>query len=84
MARPDRIDRDALHRLLWRSRNQRTGSVTFKNQEMADYTGISVYTFSRIMAEFQRDGRLRCVRTGRHSVKIYEVADPAAWESLSG
>lgn len=78
MGRPQQIDRDALHRILWR-RTDDEGRITFKGQEMAERLLVSTYHFSRILAEGAAAGRWRVVDVGKHSVKTYEVADPDVW-----
>lgn len=78
MGRPQQIDRDALHRVLWR-RCDTSHRITFKGQEYAASLLISTYHFSRIMAEGELHGRWSVAKVGRHSVKTYLVADPAHW-----
>lgn len=78
MGRPQRIDRDALHRILWRRCDAR-GTIEFVGQEYAASLLISPYHFSRIMAEGERMGRWRVIRKKKHSVNVYEVVDPTMW-----
>jgi len=82
MGRPQQIDRNALHRILWR-RTDQFRRITFKGQEYAQALLISPYHFSRIMAEGELHGRWRTVKTGKHSIKTYEIADPEAWGQIA-
>lgn len=83
MGRPQRIDRDALHRILWRrcrvAEGARTGQIEFVGQEYAASLLISPYHFSRIMAEGERMGRWTVIKKMKHSVNVYQVVDPAVW-----
>lgn len=81
MGRPTQIDRDALHRVLWR-RTDRFGRIQFVHQEMAESLRISTYHFSRIMKEGELLGRWTTVNVGKNSRKTYEVVDPAEWTRL--
>jgi CRP-like cAMP-binding protein len=82
MARAKEIDRDALHRVLWR-RTDRRGALKFVQNQLALELGISAYHFSRIMAEFQEEGRVRQIAIGKHNVRTYTVSDPATWRELA-
>lgn len=76
--RPQEINRNTLHRILWRRVDAR-GRLRFKGQDMAESLGISTYHFSRIMAEGVEAGRWSVVKKGHHSVKTYQITDPKVW-----
>lgn len=78
MGRPQSIDRDALHALLWK-RADRRGAIKLLANVLALEIGVSAYHFSRILAELQEDGRLREVSRGKHNVRTYMVSDPDVW-----
>lgn len=78
MGRPREIDRDALHRVIWR-RTDRRGAIKFVQNQLALELGISPYHFCRIIAEMCEEGRLRSIAVGKHNVRTYQVLDPAAW-----
>lgn len=80
MGRPPTIDRDALHRVLWR-RSDRRGSLKFVQNQLATEIGISPYHFNRILAEMEENGRLRTIAIGKRSIKTYLITDPAEWRS---
>ena len=82
MGRPKEIDRDALHRILWR-RTDRRGAIKFVQNQMAAELGISPYHFCRIIAEMCEDGRLRQIAVGKHSVRTYLVKEPAELSSAA-
>lgn len=78
MGRPRSIDRDLLHKILWRRRD-RLGRLQVKHSDLATELGISVYHFSRIMTEFVEDGRLK-ILTAHGTRRTYLVVDPAEWQ----
>lgn len=78
MGRPKEIDRDALHRVIWR-RTDRRGAIKFVQNQLALELGISPYHFCRIVAEMCDEGRMRMIATGKHNVRTYQVSDPATW-----
>lgn len=78
MPRPQTIDRDALHRVLWR-RTDRRGSLKFIQNQMASEIGVSPYHFNRILAEMEEVGRLKTIAIGKRSIKTYVITDPAKW-----
>lgn len=80
MGRPQQIDRDALHRVLW-SHVDRFGRLLVVNQEVAEYLCISPYHFSRILREGVQAGRWRVTSVGKNSRKTYEIKEPAIWEA---
>ncbi len=78
--RPPLIDRDAIHRVLWR-RSDRRGSLKFVQNQLASEIGVSPYHFSRILSEMEESGRLRTVAAGKRNVKTYVITDPAEYRS---
>jgi hypothetical protein len=78
MGRPQQIDRDALHRVLW-AHVDRFQRLLVVNQEVAEYLCISPYHFSRILREGVQAERWRVVSVGKNSRKTYEIRDPAVW-----
>jgi CRP-like cAMP-binding protein len=78
MGRPQQIDRDALHRVLW-AHTDRFQRLPIVNQEVAEYLCISPYHFSRILREGVQMERWRVVSVGKNSRKTYEIRDPAVW-----
>lgn len=82
MGRPREIDRDALHRVMWR-RTDRRGALKFVQNQLALELGISPYHFCRIIAEMCEEGRLRQIAVGKHNVRTYQVTDPATLASAA-
>lgn len=78
MGRPEEIDRDALHRVLWRSVD-RFNRVTFKSEALADELLISAYHFSRIVTQMCKQGRLVELARKKSGIRTYEVIDPKVW-----
>lgn len=69
-----------MHQLLFR-RTDRRGSLKLQANALALEIGLSPYHFSRIMAEFQEDGRMREVARAKHNVRTYMVTDPAIFQT---
>lgn len=75
MSRQREIDREALHRVLWR-RCDRRGALKLVQNEMAMELGITPSWFSRIVAEFREQGIMTPIASGKHNVKTYRVTEP--------
>ncbi len=82
MSRPRQIDRDALHRVLWR-RCDRRGSIKLVQNQMALELGITPSHFCRIIAEMTEQGIMRPIAAGKHNVRTYQVTEPASLAAAS-
>lgn len=69
------IDREALHRLLWKRAN-RHGRVKFVQSDLAIEVGVSTAHFCRVIREMTEDGRLHQLSSTAHT---YVITDPASW-----
>jgi DNA-binding MarR family transcriptional regulator len=73
-----KLDRDAIHRLLWERRDRR-GTTTFKSGELAQELGVTIWTMSRITQELIDAGRIKRLRAAQTNIKTYIVRDPEAF-----
>lgn len=75
MVRPRVIDREALHRLLWKRAN-RHGRIKFVQSDLAIEVGVSTAHFCRVIREMTEAGRMRPLASVAHT---YVITDPAVW-----
>lgn len=76
---PMKIDRDALHRVLYR-RSDRHHRLRLSCRVLSDELGVSYANFTRVIIEMAAQGRLRRIAGGRMEMKTYVVEDPAVWK----
>ncbi len=69
------IDRYEIHKKIWDARN-RNNKVKIVQKDFAAHCGIAVTHMSRLIKEFERDGRLKKVGARYRNVGIYVVRDP--------
>lgn len=74
------IDRDALHRYLWRRAN-RAGRLRIVVRELADELELGYANLTVVIGEMCKQGRLIRVGGGRNQTKTYRVVDPAEFEA---
>lgn len=78
MAKPIKVDRDALHAYLWKRTDQR-GRITVKIADLADDLGIRRDHMGRILREMGDAGRLKKTSALVRNVGIFTVVDPDEW-----
>lgn len=82
MGRPKKVDRNELHRLLWERRDRR-GTYTFRGMDLAEEVGVTMYSFSRIMQEFIREGRIKLFKAAKANIKTYIIRNPEGFNGTS-
>jgi DNA-binding MarR family transcriptional regulator len=78
MARPIKLDRDALHAYLYK-RTDHMGRVQIKITDLAGDLGIRRDHLGRIIKEMVNDGRMKKTSSTFHNVGIYTITDPDTW-----
>lgn len=71
-----KVDRDALHRVIWR-RTDRRRTLRIHQAMFAEELGVSPYHLSRLLAELEGEGRMRKLSAEKGNVGRYVIADPA-------
>lgn len=74
------IDRDAIHRKIWAA-SDRNHKVKIVQKDFAVFCGIAVTHMSRLIKEFEKDGRLKKVGARYRNVGVYVVRDPDTFNS---
>lgn len=78
------LDRMEVHQKIWAARDRR-GRVKIYQKQFAEHLGISIYHMSRIIKEFEEQGRLKKIAARYRNVGVYVVSDPVAFgNGLSG
>lgn len=77
------IDRQAVHVKIWEARSK-NGSVKIYQKKFAEACGISQYHMSRIIREFEAEGRLKKIGARYRNIGIYAVEDPAKFNGTAG
>lgn len=77
------LDRKKVHAELWAARD-RHGRVKIYQKQFAEHLAISVSHMSRIIQEFEEDGRIKKVGARYRNVGIYAITDPALFGEVSG
>jgi hypothetical protein len=77
-----RIDRDALHRVLYR-RADRHHRLKVNAKTLADELGVNYEHFTLLLHRFADEGRLRRISGVRTGPKVYLVEPPENWETAS-
>jgi DNA-binding MarR family transcriptional regulator len=70
-----RIDRDALHRYLYR-RSDRHHRLKVQAKDLAEELGVSYENFTTILRKMADDGRLRRISGAHNGPKVYLVTPP--------
>jgi DNA-binding MarR family transcriptional regulator len=78
-----KVDRAALHRVLWR-RTDRRRTLKIHQGMFGEELGISPWHLSRLLKELEDAGRVRKLTTDRHYVGTYVVYDPADFTDEPG
>jgi hypothetical protein len=79
---PLAIDRDALHRFLYR-RADHFHRLRFDLRELADEVGVNYAWLSQVITEMAHEGRMRRIAGAKQQQKTYRVEDPATWRRQS-
>jgi hypothetical protein len=72
------LDRDALHRLFWRRRDERDRLVIHVG-DLARSLAVSYAIADKAVIAMREEGRLRAVAWKRSHTRVYQVADPTQW-----
>lgn len=78
--KPQKIDRNALHRYLYR-RADRLGRLKLNVKVLAADLELSYCNMTVVIGEMTASGRLRRIGGPRYGLKTYVVADPSSWET---
>lgn len=82
MGRGKKIDRVAVHRYLWEN-SDRLNRFSDRGSDTAANLEIGQFTFSRILGELAKEGRIKHVSSKYHNVKVWSVRDPATFEGTN-
>ena len=77
------VDRQQLHVKIWEARDK-SGKVKIYQKKFAEAQGLSPYHMSRIIRDFEKEGRLRKVGARYRNIGIYVVADPGQFDGTAG
>lgn len=75
-----RIDRNAVHRVLYR-RADRLHRLKTPAKTLADELGVDYANFTILLHKMADEGRLRRISGVRTGPKVYLVEDPSSWEN---
>lgn len=70
------IDREALHKIIWEASDRRNHKIKIVQKDFAVFYGIAVTHMSRLIKEFEKEGRLKKVGARYRNVGVYVVRDP--------
>lgn len=73
------LDRPDIHRQMWEARD-RSGKVPIHQKKFAAFLGISPTHLSRVIKDFEEQGRLRKVGARYRNVGVYIVRDPVEFD----
>lgn len=76
MSRGVPLDREALHQMLWKAAD-RSGKLRIFQKQLAVYLGIAPTHMSRVIRDFEEEGRIKKIGSRYRNVGIYAVRDPA-------
>jgi hypothetical protein len=79
MPKGTKLDRNALHRILYR-RTDHFDRIKVDLRGLAEETGLDYYHLSTVLNEFAREGRLHRIAGLPTRQKTYKVENPAAWD----
>lgn len=83
MARGVPIDRQEVHAKIWAARDK-SGRVKIYQKRFAESLHISQYHMSRIIREFEEQGRIKKIAARYRNIGIYVVEDPAMFNGTGG
>lgn len=75
---PKPLDRDVLHRYLWRH-SRRGGLVEIHHQELADQLHVNRGTIGRTVKKMIEEGRMRKHAAEEGNIHTYAVVSPDVW-----
>lgn len=75
---PKPLDRDALHRYLWKKAG-RGGMIEIHQSELAEQLSVTRGTAYRTLKKMVEEGRMRKARALEANVGIYAVIAPEVW-----
>lgn len=70
------LDRQKVHETLWEARD-RGGKVQIYQKQFAGFLGISVTHMSRVIRDFEQEGRIKKIAARYRNVGVYVIRDPA-------
>jgi hypothetical protein len=79
---PNKINRDALHRYLYR-RSDHFGRYKVNLRSLSEETGCAYNNLSTILTAMAAEGRLRRIAGRDYQAKTYRVEDPTAWSDAN-
>lgn len=74
-----KLDREALHRYLWKQADDH-GRLEIKINDLAEKLQLGRGHMGRIIREMVEDGRLRLVNRGVSNVGTYSVVSPVGFD----
>lgn len=74
------VHRAGLHWLLW-ERQGAAGTLRIDQRHLADELGITRFTMNRVLGRMETEGRLRKIPGAGPSARLFEVHDPAGFQS---
>lgn len=77
------LDRAMVHAEIWKARDKH-GKVKIYQKQFAEYLKISQFHMSRVIGEFEAEGRIKKVGARYRNIGIYVVTDPANFGEVSG
>lgn len=80
MTKPRAIDRDALHRILFRKAD-RLGRLKLNLRALSDELELGYCNLSVVISEMAQAGRLKPIAGPRNGRKTYVVVDPASYQA---
>lgn len=77
------LDKDHIHQILWEAKD-RQGRLKIHQRKFSAWLGITHTTLCRVLAEFEKQGRIKRVATRYRNVGIYQIEDPETWDAPKG
>lgn len=77
--KPQKIDREALHRYLYR-RTDAFGRLKLNVTKLSSDLELSYCNMTVVIAEMTEAGRMRHIGGHRYGTKTYIIADPVTWD----
>lgn len=77
------LDLDAIHELLWNSRD-RHGRVQLSQVNLAEDLDVTKFTMSRTITKMIAEKRIRQVSNKRQNKGVFVVEEPGEWQALYG
>lgn len=76
--KPQKIDRDALHRYLYR-RADPFGRLKLNVKKLSSELELAYCNLTLVIADMAETGRIRHIGGSRYATKTYVIVDPAIW-----